>query len=165
MARMADCWSRMLIRFVLERNGHSTRTGLMKEPGMVWRCPRAATNRATGLPRSASRRFHRRRCRGPRESQLVRSLSIRSFVVRLGNAAASTACSFIRSPESSVMMRPWRMTRTRWASPSTSSKSEEMTTTPIPDAAISLRDRRLPFSIRHRHPASARPQSRRWAST
>src|SRR5664280_2006373 len=42
-------------------------------------------------------------------------------VVGSANAAASTACSFIRSPESSVIMRPWRMTRTRCARPSTSS--------------------------------------------
>src|SRR3954465_15422108 len=50
-------------------------------------------------------------------------------------AAPSTADSVMSSPASSPTMRPARMTSTRWASPRTSSSSEEMSRTPSPSSA------------------------------
>ena len=64
------------------------------------------------------------------------------------------------SPVSSATIAPPRITRTRWASPSTSSRSEEMTSTP--SAVGGLRDQQVvdrPLATRRRRRGSARRRS------
>jgi len=102
--------------------------------------PRAATNRATGLPGAQAGGSTVVDVEVLGSLQLVRSLSIRSFVVRLGKRGGEH-CLLVHSfaREFGDDATAWRITRTRWASPSTSSKSEDDDDDAHSDAAISVK--------------------------